>query len=248
MNTLDRTLECFAREEPSAADVQAAQHKLEARVAEAASRGRRKNRAGGWLAAAATAAAAVAAFVWLPLNPTPALAFSEIQKHFRDFRTLRFDIEQRINGDVFMKSRISLLADGSVRAEVGEDLVVVVNSQERRVLTLLKPNRVAVVSPLTEAPTRDDSLKWLDEIREFQGAATRLRETRIISGERAHGWELPLAQGKIVLWANDAGLPLEMQLDQAVDMGFRFEFNHDLPADLFSTEVPPGYKLGQSED
>jgi hypothetical protein len=39
-----------------------------------------------------------------------------------------------------------------------------------------------------------------------------------------------------------------MQLDQAVDMGFRFEFNHDLPADLFSTEVPPGYKLGQSED
>jgi hypothetical protein len=184
------------------------------------------------------------------LHPTPVLAFSEIQKHFRDFRTLRFDIEQRMNGDVFMKSRVSLLADGSVRAEVGEDVVVVVNTLERRVLTLMKRNRLAVVSPLTEAPTKDDSLKWLDEIRDFQGAATQLRETRIIRGERAQGWELPLAQGKMVLWANDAGLPLEMQLDHgvAVDMSFRFEFNGELPADLFSTAVPAGYMLGESED
>jgi hypothetical protein len=61
---------------------------------------------------------------------------------------------------------------------------------------------------------------------------------------------LPLEQGKIVLWANDAGLPLEMQLDQgvAVDMSFRFEFNGDLPAELFSTAVPAGYNLRESED
>ncbi len=249
MNTLDRTLELFAREEPSAAHVQDAQRRLEARVTEATSRSRRKSRAGGWLAAAASAAAAVAAFVWLPLHPTPALAFSEVQKHFRDFSTLRFDVEQRMNGEMVMKSRVSVLADGSVRAEVGDDIVVVVNSSERRVLTLLKPSRVAMVSPLTDAPAKDDSLKWLDEVREFQGAAVQLPDTRVIRGERAHGWELPLEHGKIVLWANDGGLPLEMQLDHgvSVDMSFRFEFNRDLSAALFSTAVPAGYELREEE-
>jgi hypothetical protein len=154
-----------------------------------------------------------------------------------------------MNGDVFMESRVSVLADGSVRAEVGEDIVVVVNSSERRVLTLLKAARVAMVSPLTDTPAKDDSLKWLDEVREFQGAAVKLPETRRIRGERAHGWELPLEQGKIVLWANDLGLPLEMQLNQAVavDMSFRFEFNGDLSAELFSTAVPAGYQLREED-
>lgn len=250
MNTLDRTLELFAREVPAEVDVQSAQRNLEARVAQAASRGRRKSRAGGWLAAAASAAAAVAAFVWLPLHPTPVLAFAEVQKHFRDFSTMRFDLEQRANGSLIMKSRVSVLADGSVRAEVGEDIVVIVNTAERRVMTLLKPAKAAIVSPLAEAPTKDDSLKWLDEVRQFQGTAVQLPGSRVIRGERAYGWELPLHQGKLVLWANDAGLPLEMQMDQgvAVDLSFRFEFNRDLPAELFSTAVPAGYNLRESED
>ena len=250
MNTLDRTLELFAREEPSAAHVQQAQRNLEARVAQATARGRRKSRAGGWLAAAASAAAAVAAFVWLPLHPTPVLAFAEVQKHFRDFSTLRFDLEQRANGTLVMKSRVSVLADGSVRAEVGEDIVVIVNTAEKRVMTLLRPAKAAIVSALTEAPTKDDSLKWLDEVRQFQGAAAQLPGSRMIRGERAYGWELPLEQGKLVLWANEAGLPLEMQMDQgvAVDLSFRFEFNRDLPAELFSTAVPAGYNLRESED
>lgn len=250
MNTLDRTLELFAREEPSAADVQQAQRNLEARVAQASARGRRKNRAGGWLAAAASAAAAVAALVWLPLHPTQVLAFAEVQKHFRDFSTMRFDLEQRANGTLIMKSRVSVLADGSVRAEVGDDIVVIVNTVERRVMTLVKSALLAVVSPLTETPAKDDSLKWLDEMQRFQGAAVQLPGSRMIRGERAYGWELPLDQGKIVLWANDAGLPLEMQLDQGVDvdMSFSFEFNRDLPAELFSTAVPAGYNLQESED
>lgn len=250
MNTLDRTLELFGHVEPTAADVQQAQRKLEARVAKAGARGRKSTRVGGWLAAATSAAVAVAAFVWLPLHPTSAMAFSEVQKHFRDFKTLRFDLEQRMDGRMLMKSRVSMLANGSVRAEVGEDVVVVVNTAERRVLTLAKSARVAMVTPLVEPGSKDDAMKWLDDVREFQGAAVPLRETRVIRGEQAHGWELPLEQGKIVLWANAAGLPLEMQLDQgvAVDMSFRFEFEADLPAELFSTNVPAGYTLRESED
>ncbi|MDF3020869.1 MAG: hypothetical protein K0Q92_2172 [Steroidobacteraceae bacterium] len=249
MNTLDRTLELFAHEEPDAGAVQDAQRKLEQFVAGAAPR-RHKARVGGWLAAAASAVVAVMALLMLPLSPTPALAFSEVQQHFRDFKTLRFEVEQRMNGNVFMNQRVSVRADGSVRAEVGEDIVVIVNTQQMRVTTLLKPQRIAVVSPLDKAGTKEDAIDWLDEVRDFQGVAKALPDTRLIRGQRASGWELPLAQGTLTLWANQAGLPLEMKIDQgvAIDMSFRFEFDPSLPAELFSTEVPAGYTLGAEED
>ena len=249
MNTLDRTLELFAHEEPDAGAVQDAQRKLEQFVAGAAPR-KHKARVGGWLAAAASAVVAVMALLLLPLSPTPALAFSEVQQHFRDFKTLRFEVEQRMNGNVFMNQRVSVRADGSVRAEVGEDIVVIVNTQQMRVMTLLEPQRIAVVSPLDKAGTREDAIDWLDEVRDFQGVAKALPDTRLIRGQRATGWELPLEQGTLTLWANQAGLPLEMKLDQgvALEMSFRFEFDPSLPAELFSTDVPAGYTLGAGED
>lgn len=249
MITLDRTLELFAQAEPDTRTVQDAQRKLEQVIANAAPR-KRKVRVGGWLAAAASAVVAVMVVLLLPLSPTTALAFSEVQQHFRDFDTLRFEIEQRMNGDLFMKQRVSVLANGSVRAEVGDDIIVIVNTQEMRVMTLMKPNRIAVVSPLDEAGTKEDATKWLNDVRDFQGVAKALPGTRFIRGQRASAWELPLEQGTLTLWANPEGLPLEMKLDQgmAIDMSFRFEFDASLPAELFSTEVPTGYTLGAGED
>lgn len=252
MNSLDRRLELFSFAEPTAGAVQDAQRKLESVIAGATPRAR-KPRVGGWLAAAASAVVAAVAVVLLPLNPSQAMAFSEVQKHFRDFQKLRFDMEQRVNGHPLMKSRIAVLADGSVRTEVGDDIVVVVNTQERRVLTLVKAEHVAVVSPLPAPGTKDDAMDWLSDIRDFQGLATPLSETRLIDGRRAHGWELALpdGQGKVLLWADEAGLPLEMKVDQpnaAIDTSFRFEFEPALPADYFSTEVPAGYTLQPTED
>lgn len=249
MNTLDRTLELFAHAEPDMAAVQDAQRKLDRLIAGTAPR-KRKIPVGGWLAAATSAVVAVMALVLLPLGPTPALAFSDVQQHFRDFNTLRFEIEQSMNGTMFMKQRVSVLANGSVRAEVGEDIVVVVNTQQMRVLTLMKPHRIAVVTPLDKAGTKEDATDWLNEVRDFQGVAKALPGTRTIRGHRATGWELPLEQGTITLWANPSGLPLEMKIDQgaAIDMSFRFEFEPDLPAALFDTDVPAGYTLGTEED
>jgi hypothetical protein len=255
MNPLDRKLELLSHDGPPAEAVQEAQRKLEAALeSKRANKAPRKSktRVGGWLAAAASAAAAVMAVIWLPLNPSTALAFGDVQKHFRDFHSLRFDVEQRVNGQMLMKSRVDVLADGSVRTEVGEDLVVVVNTQEKRVLTLVRPERIAVVTALPEPGTKEDAMDWLQDIRDFQGPARALPEVRVIQGQPAHGWELPLPSGKgtIVLWATDEGLPLEMKLDQgvALDMSFHFEFEPNLSPDYFSTQVPAGYTLGDKED
>ena len=146
MNSLDRTLELFALREPEPALVNDAQRKLEAlvanRVAQASAR-RPVRHARGWLAAATTAAVVAVAMLWLPFGSAPALAFAKMQEHFRDFRTLRFDIEQRMNGKVVMKSRVSVTRDGNVRTDVGDDISVIVNSTEKRVLTLMHSAHVA---------------------------------------------------------------------------------------------------------
>jgi hypothetical protein len=132
-----------------------------------------------------------------------------------------------------------------VRTEVGEDVVVVVNPVEKQVLTLIESGRIAMVTPLEGTPTKNDSMKWLQEVRDFQGTAVAMPESRMIRGQRAYGWRLPVGEGDVVLWANEAGLPLEMQIDQGVkiDMSFRFEVNVQMPEASFSTEVPAGYEL-----
>jgi outer membrane lipoprotein-sorting protein len=207
-------------------------------------------RARGWLAAAASAAVVTVAALWLPLRPATALAFEQVQRHFVDFHTMRFDMEQSMNGRPVMKARVSVRRDGSVRTEVGDDVVVVVNSENKEVLTLVKSAQMAVVSPINQAPTKEESLDWLDKIRQFQGAAKELPGTRTIRGEEVRGWELELNGSKVVLWATSEGLPLEMTLDQgaSIKMSFHFEFEPVLPADLFSTKIPAGYHRAEAED
>jgi outer membrane lipoprotein-sorting protein len=253
MNTLDRTLELLASREPDAAMVSEAQRKLDALVASrvatnTADRPARRTR--GWLAAAASAAAAAVALLWLPLGSTPALAFAQVQQHFRDFHTLRFDVEQRMNGAVIMKSRINLTRDGNVRTDIGADISVIVNPSERRVVTLLHPSRMAVVSPLGAPASKEDALAWLEDIRNFQGEAKALPQARMIDGRKAYGWELQSAAGNIVLWATEEGLPLEMLIggNAQLQLDFHFEFDPPFSAQMFSTEVPAGYSLATQED
>ena len=98
-----------------------AQRKLDARWRRLAARRFGASASRARLAGSGASAAAVAvALLWLPLGSTPALAFAQVQQHFRDFRTLRFDVEQRMNGKSMMKSRVHVTRDGNVRTDVGD--------------------------------------------------------------------------------------------------------------------------------
>jgi hypothetical protein len=252
MNTLDRTLESFGALEPDAASIASAQARLEAvvdRRLEVRAARRPVRRVGGWLAAATSAAAVALALLLLPFTPTPAVAFSQVQAHFRDFRTLRFDMSQSMNGGDGFATRVSMTRDGKVRTDIGKDLSVVVNPFERRVLTLVHRERIAMEAPLVGTP-KDDGLEWLREVRDFQGVATPLPDSRVIDGRLAHGWRLQVQSIELELWATDEGLPLEMKMKGAGDMrfDFRFEFDVAFAPEMFSTAIPAGYSRGNPED
>jgi len=250
MISLDRTLEWMATREVDEAAVSEAQRKLEALIVSRARPVRSAPRARGWLAVAASAAMAAIAMIWLPLTPTPALAFSAVQENLRDFRTLRFVMDQRVNGHATPQTRVAMNRDGNVRTEVGEEITVIVNSAEKRVLTLMKSQRIAMLSPLNAPVESDDQLSWLEDVRNFQGIATQLPRPRIIDGRKAYGWQLATNGMELVLWATEDGMPLEMSMDQGTPLQFifHFEMNVPLPADLFSTRMPEGYSEVKPED
>jgi hypothetical protein len=253
MNSLDETLESFATREPPVEMVNAAQARLEAAVssrmaATAAPRARR--RVNGWLAAGASALAAVVAVILLPLTSTPALAFSAVQEHFQDFRTLRFDMTQEVAGQQGLVTRVAVTRDGNLRTDIGEDLSVIVNAAQGRVLTLIHPEHVVMETPIGGGRSDDDSMRWLEDIRKFQGVAARLPQPRTIGGRQAFGWKLRTGNMDIVLWATEAGLPLEMQMtgEQQMRFEFHFEFDVPLPDEMFSTAIPAGYSRAAAED
>jgi outer membrane lipoprotein-sorting protein len=251
MNSLDKALDSFVSSEPDPSAIAAAQGRLEAAVAaRAATRPARPatRRLGGWVAAATSAAALAFAILWLPLNPTP--AFAQVQEHFRDFRTLRFDMKQRVAGREAMAVRVSMTRRGDVRTDIGKDMSVIVNSGDGRVLTLIHGARLAVENPRGSEAGDVDALDWLEDVREFQGAATRLPQQRVIDGRTAYGWRLKADNVDLELWATADGLPLEMQMNGAGQMSFDFDFEFDvaLPAETFSTAIPAGYSRGEAED
>jgi hypothetical protein len=253
MNSLDQTLELFVGREPGADLVNGAQARLEAAIASrvaAAPAPSVRPRVRGWLAATASALVAAVAFVWLPLTSTPALAFSAVQQHFRDFNTLRFDMRQRVQGQEGIVTHVATTRDGKLRTDVGSDVSVIVNIAEGRVLTLVHPEHIAMESPIAAQSGKDDPLDWLEDIRKFQGVATRLPQPRTIDGQRAYGWQLRVQNLDIVLWATADGVPLEMNMTGAGDMHFDFHFEFDvpLPDAFFSTAIPAGYSRAQAED
>ncbi len=254
MNSLDRTLESLATREPPAGMADAAQERLEAAVtarlgAKSAPPARRRV---GWLAAgASTAAAAVLVVLLMPFTATPALAFSTVQEHFQNFRTLQFDMTQEVAGQSGLVTHVAVTREGRLRTDVGQDLSVVVNPAEGRVLTLIHGEHLAMETPIGGAQgSEDESMRWLDDIRRFQGAAVRLPEPRVIDGRRAYGWQLHVGMMDIVLWATEGGLPLEMQMTGEQQMRFEFHFVFDatLPDEMFSTAIPSGYSRAPTED
>src|SRR5690348_13912458 len=186
----------------------------------------------------------------MPLTSTPALAFSVVQEHFQDFHTLQFDMTQEVAGQKGLVTHVAITRDGNLRTDVGTDVSVIANTAEGRVLTLIHPEHMALETPLGGGKDGDDSLRWLDDIRRFQGIAVRLPEPRTIDGRKAYGWKLQIGNMDIVLWATEGGLPLEMQMTGEQQMRFEFHFQFDvpLPAAMFSTALPPGYSRAPAED
>lgn len=242
-NELSAPLAAMVRSLDGVSDdaVETAQQRLITRLHGA---GRRRVAPLRWAAVAAGVAALALVVLFVPM-PRSGNAFAAVLEHFRQFDTLTMTVVQHFGGDVLQTSRTVVDARGVVRTDIGKQLSVIVDPNAGRLLTLVHAQKVAT---LTTIPKRDhalaQSLKWLDELRRYRGAATPLPGTRTIDGRTAHGWSLTVQSLTMEIWADADGLPLSMRQTGAngLQLDFRFTFNRPLAPGELSSAVPAGYK------
>lgn len=244
---LARAATALCASAPDAGTGDRAQQRLLARLAARPARTRRPLHGGLWALAGSACLVLALALLVLPGNGN-GHAFAAVQRHLADFQALRMRIDQPGAGDLAGQSvQVAMLRSGQVRVDVEGEVSVVVDPVAGQALTLLHGTRQALRFPL---PVQDllgdiDPMAWIAEIRDYQGLADRLPEPRQIGGRTAWGWALEVDGSRVLLWATEEGLPLELTVDghSLVDIGFEFDPPGGLDPALFSMAVPPGYAM-----
>lgn len=248
---LESHVRAMAWQQPDADRVDAAQQHLQARIDRYRPR-TRAFRGVAWAGAACTAVLAMA----LTLGPIftgrgDVQAFAAVQHRLQDFKTLQMTIHQRANGIELPTIRTWADRAGDVRTDIGDSTSVIVNVQQRTVLTLLHAQRKAMRMPLHAGAgdPAEKALGWIDTIRQFKGKARPLSGTRVIDGVVTHGWALDTSGMHIELWADDDSVPRAVDISGGVNLHQRLKLILDQPIDpaRFSTTLPPGYTLAQSD-
>lgn len=235
--------------EASESDVQSAQQKLEAAVTTLSVTRRSTTRR--WLFAATTAFA-IAVISLLPIfGDHNGVAFAQVQKHFLDFQTMAFTVEQRFSGQLQLTTRVQMNRAGDVRTDVDKSISVILGARQKKVLTLMHEAHEAMQFDIDVAPVANtETTEWLKEVQAYKDVATPLPNTRIIDGKTAHGWVLTIKGMRTEIWADDDGIPMAMTMvdGNTMDLRFRFKLDPPMAADTFSTDIPGGYTRVQPDE
>jgi len=228
-------------------DVQAAQQKLNSAIEQLPPR--RKRLARRWLFAATTACA-IAVISLLPIfGGNNGVAFAQVQKHFVDFQTMVFTVEQRVSGQLVQSTLVQMNRAGDVRTDVDSGVSVVVSPAHGQVLTLMHETREAMQFPIgTASAEKNEATDFLRDVQEYKKKAKPLHNSRIIDGKKAIGWELEIVGMHTEIWADSDGVPMLMTMKtgldgKSLDLAFHFKFNQPIAESTFSTSIPASYTL-----
>lgn len=234
---------------PESSQADAAQRRLMQRLGEAPQNKPVRVAPWGWATAAALAILMVPLLVMMP-GGNGSLAFAEVQSFFTDFRTMQARLTTSMNGNEVMAMDIAVDDQDRARIDSGELVSLIVDPERQVMLQLFHGARRAVRVPLTDDGTQAEApaLDWLEQIREYQGEARLVEETRRIDGREVFGFRLTERAIDMTLWATESGRPvlLEMQTgNEAAPVTTRIRFAFDGPVDpeRFSLEVPVGYSV-----
>ncbi|MGH6714861.1 MAG: hypothetical protein ACRER1_01320 [Gammaproteobacteria bacterium] len=253
---LDAHVQALSAQSPDADALDAAQRRLDHALAEEQAKTkktaqRRRIPAKLTMACAGVAALALLGFLLPTLFVNQGVAFAAVQNHLRDFKTLTMTITQRSHGMDMPTIRVWADRKGNAHTDIGDSTTVIVNAGTGTLLVLLHQSHRAMRMPIGahKAPEETQALSWLKSVRQFQGRAKRLPETRTIDGKTTHGWSLQTAGMHIVLWADNDGVPLAVNVNNGKTLTQRIQVNLDAPikAERFSTQVPPGYTLAKKD-
>lgn len=173
-------------------------------------------------------------------------AFAAVQKWFSDFQNVHVITAITSRDSVVVNVEVWALANGTVRIEQS-GMVQILDSNEAMFYMLL-PGQRYFEQPLSAKPEQPQALDWFEDIREFQGEATLLQDSRLVSGINAQGYQLQTNDIDLTLWTDPVShrpLLLEGALPGGLQMISTLDFDTAIQAKLF--EVPQDYQLIEAD-
>jgi hypothetical protein len=236
-------------DEPETGLADGAQRRLMNRLDESPGNKPAKVAPWGWATAAALAILVVPLLVMMP-GSNGSLAFAEVQSFFTDFRTMHARLTTSVNGNEVMAMEIVVDDQDRARIDSGEAFSFIVDPNEQVMLQLFHQAGRAVRVPLNDDGAQEETtgLDWLSEIREYQGQARLIEETRRIDGSEVFGFRLTERAIDMTLWATESGRPVLLEMHTGREAmpattRIRFDFDQPVDAERFSLDVPAGYSV-----
>lgn len=246
-NPIQSWIDSVIGHQPDGEQVDRAQRNLIARLdAETTPSGGTRSKLGWAAAAAVTAAVLLPMLLWMP-GPKSALAFADVQQHFIAFDTLVAKLTTRMNEEQIVEMTIRVDNQDRTRLDAGGGFSYVIDPNQLMMLQLFHDQKRAMLVPLSKPNIFNDDtgLDWLADIRDFQGEAELLDQTRDIDGTQAQGFKLTAGGMDMTLWAAESGEPLRLQMAGPGGIETRVDFEFDQPLDeaLFSLTPPASYQV-----
>lgn len=173
-------------------------------------------------------------------------AFAAVQKWFSDFRNVHVTTSISSGDSVVVNVEVWALANGTVRIE--QSGMVQILDSDAATFYMLLPDQRYFAQPLPTNPEKPQALDWFKDIREFQGEATMLQQSRVVAGIVAKGYQLQIDDVDLTLWADPVShrpLLLEGALPGGLQMISTLDFDSEMAAELF--EVPGSYQQLESD-
>ncbi|HUF74067.1 MAG TPA: hypothetical protein VMR74_14380 [Gammaproteobacteria bacterium] len=195
----------------------------------------------GWLslAGAASILFAAIAVVSFFLPGDNGSAFAQAQQWFASFRTLQVEMTVETGQDAVARTNIWLDDSGDMRIESAGATWIV--KPEAGMMYVLLPDGETIAQSIPPVSVAENSTGWIDGIRDFQGEAELVAESRFIEGISATGYSLTMGASTFVLWVDpfdNKPLLMESEMPGGVTMRNALSFDTPLPADVF--DVPEG--------
>lgn len=206
-------------------------------------------------AAAAALLAVLLGSLWL-IDRGAAFTFAQVVENVKKAKSVRFVVKQQLGGQPEVDANMFIQGD-VLRYEVPGQLALVLDTNRRKALQLDLQRKVATRMDL-EGRVPQEDLK--DPIERLRNLKEDVKDNVVpladeeADGHNCHVYEVKgvrpatalLAGGPFKLWVDArTGLPVRIHAeDEKTSVTFeQFRWNEPLEEELFSLEVPKGYRL-----
>jgi len=206
----------------------------------------------------------VACVVWLSQSTTTQVfALDEVVANLVKARTARYDMTVTVVGQPTIKAKAYFLAPSHFRQEMDNGYVNIADWKTRRMVGLDSMNKMATVITMVNLPADPDGERQKNQfemIRDRLQQAVGDQEAKVeslgekqLDGRTVVGFRLATRPMPMTVWA-DKKTEFPIRID-AVMMGpprtevvmSNYEFDIKLDKSKFSTEVPDGYTVTETE-